>query len=378
MSRIDYSNLAKKLTDTYTKQCIEQAQKELQNLPEFKNALERGAISSIISLSSCLKRYKDPTALDTVLDTIDLTKIYAGLEEREKKQKEAKEKKGRDQNDQKEQSDDEKLGYEDFLVLETLRYFREDFFKWVDKPKCPVCTDSVNVTLVNASRFPKGVPNPDEISIIENYNCNTCDTKVEFKRLNNPVSLLKTRSGRCGEWVNCFLLILHALIQPNQNRLRYIWNAEDHVWCEYYSLLLKRWIHLDPCENAFDNPHLYCDNWGKKMSLVIGINDGYIVDLSLKYITEDKRIEKSLSDSTLTRLINFVNYEKLIRYYNDYIQTTAVEEKLSALYSQVIVIRNQEKLDIKGKEKPTKTDVPKGRQSGSAEWTSSRGEGGSS
>ena len=37
--------------------------------------------------------------------------------------------------------------------------------------------------------------------------------KIEFPRINNPVTLLTTRRGRCGEWVNCFMLILQALIE---------------------------------------------------------------------------------------------------------------------------------------------------------------------
>ena len=38
---------------------------------------------------------------------------------------------------------------------------------------------------------------------------------------------------------------------------RYILDVTDHVWAEYYSETMQRWVHLDPCEAAYDTPHLY-------------------------------------------------------------------------------------------------------------------------
>ena len=31
----------------------------------------------------------------------------------------------------------------------------------------------------------------------------------------------------------------------------------DHVWSEYWSQAQGRWLHLDPCEAAYDKPLLY-------------------------------------------------------------------------------------------------------------------------
>lgn len=74
-----------------------------------------------------------------------------------------------------------------------------------------------------------------------------------FPRYNDPGKLLETRQGRCGEWANCFTLCCKAAGLT----ARYVVDWTDHVWTEYFSHAHNRWIHLDPCEAAYDQPLLY-------------------------------------------------------------------------------------------------------------------------
>ncbi len=38
---------------------------------------------------------------------------------------------------------------------------------------------------------------------------------------------------------------------------RHVTDWADHVWSEFWSAAQGRWVHLDPCEGAFDKPLLY-------------------------------------------------------------------------------------------------------------------------
>lgn len=361
MTSIDYSDLADRLISASTKQKITK-DLETNHIPEreFRTLINLPVLNAIHNNVNCIEKYKDESSINSVLDTIDLAEIYANVDKLEQA------------------NTNPDLQYDDFVVKELLQYFKHKFFKWVNKPLCTTCGNDNNVHDKGASRFNPADPNPDNVSIIEYYQCFQCGANLHFSRINNPVSLLRTREGRCGEWVNCFLLILQALIGEDKDRIRYVWNHEDHVWCEYYSYGLKRWVHLDPCEAVFDEPLLYCNNWGKKMSFVIGFNQTYIIDLSKKYITEETQIPKvTVTDvKKLNKLIKFYNSKKQEAYYKIQYQLLNNErDALMKVYNDIILRQNQERIKQPTTATPS-SQIPIGRQTGSSEWTKSRGEDG--
>jgi peptide-N4-(N-acetyl-beta-glucosaminyl)asparagine amidase len=129
-------------------------------------------------------------------------------------------------------------------------------------------------------------PSPAErlgnASRTELYRCRSCSAFTRFPRYNKALWVTQTRRGRCGEYSMLLYRMLRAL---GYKKIRWVVDWADHVWVE--ALLgdgvgakslsdamedKGRWVHLDPCEAAVDNPLLY-SSWGKNQTYLMAFYD---------------------------------------------------------------------------------------------------------
>ncbi|KAL7126332.1 hypothetical protein ABFS83_14G179100 [Erythranthe nasuta] len=195
------------------------------------------------------------------------------------------------------------------FLVQLLSWFKHSF-RWVDAPPCDSCKYS---TSFHGVAFPNRSESLYKASQVELYRCNECSKVTRFPRYNDPVKLVETRKGRCGEWANCFTLYCRSF----GFETRMILDFTDHLWTECYSPYLKRWVHLDPCEGVFDNPLLYENGWGKKLTYVIALARDGVYDVTKRYtrkwnevltrrvITTEPALASVIADITSERRKNF-------------------------------------------------------------------------
>ncbi|XP_054536424.1 peptide-N(4)-(N-acetyl-beta-glucosaminyl)asparagine amidase isoform X4 [Pan troglodytes] len=196
---------------------------------------------------------------------------------------------------------------EDFLLLELLHWFKEEFFHWVNNVLCSKCGGQTR------SRDRSLLPSDDELKWgakeVEDHYCDACQFSNRFPRYNNPEKLLETRCGRCGEWANCFTLCCRAV----GFEARYVWDYTDHVWTEVYSPSQQRWLHCDACEDVCDKPLLYEIGWGKKLSYVIAFSKDEIVDVTWRYSCKHEEViarRTKVKEALLRDTINGLNKQR--------------------------------------------------------------------
>lgn len=249
------------------------------------------------------------------------------------------------------------------LAKQLLQWFKESFFKWVDKPNCTSC-GKVAVSVTNCS---SGGCTPEEISDganrVEIYNCTDCNKEVRFPRYNNPAKLLETKSGRCGEWANCFALCCRAAGLET----RWVNDGLDHVWVEIWSDDLQRWVHCDPCENVIDTPLMYNKGWGKKYSYVFAYARDHVRDVTWRYCFNHASAIKRRTNCREAVLRNFL--AKLnTRLSKDLPQER--QQWLTKIFMKELV----EFLSPATQLRDGSEAENQGRKSGAEEWRRGRGE----
>lgn len=243
------------------------------------------------------------------------------------------------------------------VLVQLLLWFKKSF-KWVNEPDCASCGSK-------STRIGMGTPTFEELrhggNRVELFRCTGCRREVRFPRYNDPMKLLETRSGRCGEWANCFTLYCRAF----GYQARLVLDFTDHVWTECFSTFHNRWVHLDPCEAAYDKPLLYESGWNKKLTYVIALANDGVYDVTRRYTRK--------WGDVLTRRTEVT--EAVVQ---EVVFALTARARLSRPAHELEILRirdNQERDELAASDEASSSPSPlPGRQSGSQQWRMLRGE----
>lgn len=88
------------------------------------------------------------------------------------------------------------MGREDALVLAAARWFKHEYFRWVDPIKCTACGGGTNYA---RSAEPSAEDRAGGAGRVEVHACSVCGAETRFPRYNETKALMRAKVGRCGE-----------------------------------------------------------------------------------------------------------------------------------------------------------------------------------
>ncbi|XP_032670197.1 peptide-N(4)-(N-acetyl-beta-glucosaminyl)asparagine amidase [Odontomachus brunneus] len=252
------------------------------------------------------------------------------------------------------------LSLQDFFLVAFTSWFKQDFFKWVDSPMCPICS----IKCVYKNTVELDTPSTP-YSRVELYRCTSCRKIVEFPRYSHPKPLLSTRCGRCGEWANVYTLMCRSL----KYDARLVHDETDHAWTEVWSSTQKKWIHVDPCENVVNKPLMYEKGWNKKLTYIIAYSKDEVQDVTWRYTQNPEAVLKrrtACTEQNLITLIRFLsNKRQSVVSYSAARRKYIIDRTLCELASMIYVPNSQNE---------DSDETYQERTSGSLTWRLARGE----
>ncbi|KAI7902788.1 uncharacterized protein BX663DRAFT_552182 [Cokeromyces recurvatus] len=329
--------------DAIARQLAQQWSAAIYNrLPKTIHPSAKTFLNHLESNSRVVFKYENQALLDKTLDIIPIQRLY---EEAESQLTDA-------------------TSLEDLVIQRLLHWFKHDFFSWVNNPSCNYCHNTQTKPIGTAQ------PNQEELRyeahIVEVYECSSCHNITRFPRYNDPEKLLETRKGRCGEWANCFTLCCRAV----GSEARIVYDSTDHVWTEVYSEFEQRWIHCDSCEEAWDKPLLYSMGWNKKLSYCIAFSKDEALDVTKRYTRNWSEVLKRRNK--VKEVVLHLFLEDLTLKFQASLDQNQKNRLAQRRLKEWVELEDESKKNI------VKEDELIGRQSGSLEWRTKRGETGNS
>lgn len=118
-------------------------------------------------------------------------------------------------------------GEVDRLVLVVARWFKHEYFRWVDPIKCPLCGGDTRGSAV----APTDEERRDGAGRCELHTCVKCGGSDRFPRYTEVKALMRSRRGRCGKCSGRLLLttgeyaqLFYIFLLVLGIEARYVWN----------------------------------------------------------------------------------------------------------------------------------------------------------